>query len=84
MNVTLNGVISVSVEDEWLFDGQPLPVSFVCDLSEDTVRFEDGKVKMSFSVPVELAISEEEWSRAVGEVLARAVYTGSPGDAPSP
>ena len=84
MNVTLNGVISISVEDEWLFDGQPLPVSFVCELAEDTVRFEDGKVKMSFNVPVELAITEEEWSRAVGEVLARALYSPSSGETPSP
>ena len=84
MNVTLNGVISVSVEDEWLFDGQPLPVSFVCELSEESVRFEDGKVKMGFTVPVELAISEQEWSRAVGEVIARALYSASSGGSPAP
>ena len=74
MQVNLNGVISISVEDEWLFDGQPLPVSFVCELSEDAVNFdESGKVKMNFNVPVELCISEDEWQRAVGEVLARAI-----------
>lgn len=74
MDVTLNGVISISIEDEWLFDGQPLPVSFVCELNPEAVRFEDGKAKMSFTVPVELAISEQEYSRAVGELLAKAVY----------
>ena len=74
MDVTLNGVISISIEDEWLFEGQPLPVSFVCELNEETVRFEDGKAKLSFNVPVELAIAESEWSRAVGELLAKAVY----------
>jgi hypothetical protein len=73
MRLTLNGMISISVEDESLFDGQPLPVSFVCDLTEETVTFENGKVKMNFSVPVELCISDDEWSRAVGEVLARAL-----------
>lgn len=73
MQVTLSGVISICFEDEWLFDGQPLPLSFVCDFDENTVTFEDGKAKMQFSVPVELAISEAEWSRAVGEILARKI-----------
>lgn len=71
MQVTLSGVISVCVEDEWLFDGQPLPLSFVCEFTEDTVSFDEGKAKMHFNVPVELSISEAEWSRAIGEVLAR-------------
>jgi ABC-type antimicrobial peptide transport system permease subunit len=44
--------VSVCISDEWLFDGQPLPVSFVCELEEHTVGFEEGKAKMSFSVPV--------------------------------
>ncbi len=73
MQVNLNGVISISVEDEWLFDGQPLPVSFVCDCTEETVEFDGDKVKLNFNVPVELAIAENEWSRAVGELLARAL-----------
>ncbi len=77
MNVTLTGTIAITVEDESLFDGQPLPVSFVCQLTEDSVGFEDGKVKMNFTVPVELCISEDEWSRAVGEVLARAIHASS-------
>lgn len=72
MQIKLTGEVSVSVEDEALFDGHKLPVTFVCDLTEQTLHFEDGRVKMSFSVPVELALAEEEWSRAVGEVLARA------------
>lgn len=77
MQIKLSGVISISVEDEQLFGGQPLPVSFLCDVSEDVVEFEDGKVKMHFSVPVELCVSEDEWSRAVGEILARALQ-GAP------
>lgn len=77
MNVTLTGTIAITVEDETLFDGQPLPVSFVCQLTEDSVSFEGGKVKMNFHVPVELCISEDEWSRAVGEVLARAIQASS-------
>ncbi len=84
MDVTLNGVISISVCDEWLFDGQPLPVSFVCELSEESLRFEDGKVKMSFTVPVELAVGDDEWSRAMGEVLARVLYSTSPDESASP
>jgi hypothetical protein len=79
MQVTLSGVISICVEDEWLFDGQPLPLSFVCDFTEDTVAFEDGKAKMHFSVPVELSISEAEWSRAVGEVIARKLLEAAAG-----
>lgn len=78
MQVTLSGVISVSVEDEWLFDGQPLPLSFVCELNEESVSFGEGKARMQFSVPVELAISEAEWSRAVGEVLARKLLEPTP------
>jgi hypothetical protein len=73
MQVTLSGVISICIEGEWLFDGQPLPLSFVCQLDENMVGFEDGKAKMQFTVPVELAISEAEWSRAVGEVLAKSI-----------
>lgn len=75
VQIKLNGLISISVEDEKLFRGESLPVSFVCDVDEDTVLFEDGKVKMNFSVPVELCVSEDEWSRAVGEVLARALQS---------
>jgi len=74
MQVKLSGVISISVEDESLFDGQPLPVSFVCEVDEDSVDFSDAKVQLNFNVPVELSISEDEWSRAVGEVLARALH----------
>lgn len=73
MKIKMSGVISVSVEDEWLFDGQPLPVSFVCDFTEETADFDGERVKLNFNVPVELAIAENEWSRAVGEVLARAI-----------
>lgn len=78
MRVTLNGTLSITVEDETLFDGQPLPVSFVCDIGAEGVEFEQGKVRLNFRVPVELCVSEEEWSRAVGEVLARALQSSSP------
>lgn len=71
MQVTMSGAISISFEDEWLFDGQPLPLTFVCELTPEDVVFEDGKARMRFSVPVELSIGEGEWSRAVGELLAR-------------
>lgn len=77
MQVKLSGVISISVEDESLFDGQPLPVSFMCEVDEDSLEFADAKVQLNFSVPVELSISEDEWSRAVGEVLARAIHSPS-------
>jgi hypothetical protein len=72
MEIKLSGEVSVTVEDEALFDGHKLPVTFVCEITEKTLSFEGGKVKMSFSVPVELALAEEEWSRAIGEVFARA------------
>ena len=72
MDIKLTGEVSVSVEDETLFSGHKLPVTFVCEVTEQALKFEGGRVKMSFSVPVELALAEEEWSRAVGEVLARA------------
>ena len=81
MQVTLSGVISICIEDEWLFDGQPLPLSFVCEFAEDSVTFEDGKAKMQFTVPVELSISEAEWSRAIGEVLARKICEASASEA---
>lgn len=73
MKVTLSGLISVSIEGEWLFDGQPLPLTFVCELDEQGITFADGKAKMQFTVPVELAIGEDEWSRAIGEVLAKSI-----------
>lgn len=72
MKVKLIGEVSVSVEDESLFEGHKLPVSFVCDLDDETLSFENERVKMSFQVPVELALADAEWSRAVGEILARA------------
>lgn len=77
MQIKLNGLISISVEDEELFRGESLPVSFVCDAEDDSVVFEDGAVKLNFNVPVELSVSEDEWSRAVGEVLARALRESS-------
>ncbi len=79
MRVVLNGALSVSVEDEALFGGQSVPVSFVCKVEADTINFEADKVRMSFNVPVEMTVGEHEWSRALGEVLARALRpaTGS-------
>lgn len=73
MQIKLNGLISISIEDEKLFHGESLPVSFVCDVEDESLAFEDDKVKMNFDVPVELCVSEDEWSRAIGEALARAL-----------
>ncbi len=83
MKVGLSGVVSLQLEEEWLFDGQPVPVSFVCDLPDDGVTFSDGRATLSFSVPVELALSEDEWSRAVGEVLAPKLLEAPAGDSPA-
>lgn len=77
MQIKLNGLISISVEDEKLFRGESLPVSFVCEVDDESVLFDDDKVKMNFNVPVELCVSEDEWSRAVGEALARALQESS-------
>lgn len=74
MQITLSGAISICLEGEWLFEGQPLPLTFVCELEEENVVFEDAKAKMQFTVPVELAITEDEWSRAVGEILAKKIF----------
>lgn len=73
MQIKLNGLISISVEDEKLFRGESLPVSFVCDVEDESVVFADGKVMLNFNVPVQLCVSEDEWSRAVGEALAQAL-----------
>ncbi len=75
MKLRLNGVLSVTVEDESLFDGQPLPVSFECEVEQATLVFEDGKVRFDFRIPAQLSLPEAEWSRALGEVLARSLLT---------
>ncbi len=79
MRVMLKGALSVGVEHEALFGGQTVPVSFVCKIEADTISFEADKVRMSFNVPVEMMVGEHEWSRPLGEVLARALRpaTGS-------
>ncbi|HVE92456.1 MAG TPA: hypothetical protein VNE62_09200 [Actinomycetota bacterium] len=84
MELTLNGMVSVRIDDEWLFEAKPLPVSFECELAEENVRFENGKAKMSFMIPVELSVPEEEWSRVVGELLAKMLYAGAGPDSSSP
>lgn len=73
MKITLSGAISINVEGEWLFEGQALPLELVCNIEDSGLTFEDDKAKLRFTVPVELAVGEQEWSRAVGEVLARSI-----------
>lgn len=71
MRVTFAGNLSLQLEDEWLFDGRAVPVLLKADVDEEAITFEDGKARINVDVPIDLKISETEWSRAVGEVLAR-------------
>lgn len=71
MKVTLAGNLSLQIEDEWLFDGRAVPVVLKTTVRDEDVSFEDGKAQVTLDVPVELKISEAEWSRAMGEVIAR-------------
>ncbi len=71
MRVTFAGNLSLQLEDEWLFDGRAVPVLLKAEINEEEISFEDGKARIAVDVPIDLKISEREWSRAVGEVLAR-------------
>jgi hypothetical protein len=71
MRVTFAGNLSLQLEDEWLFDGRAVPVLLKAEINEEEISFEDGKARINVDVPIDLKISEREWSRAVGEVLAR-------------
>jgi len=71
MRVVFAGNLSLQIEDEWLYDGRTVPVVLKAEVDDDAVQFEDGKARIRVDVPVDLKISEKEWSRAVGEILAR-------------
>ncbi len=71
MRVTFAGNLALQLEDEWLYDGRSVPVVLKAEIDEDSITFEGGKARIRVDVPVDLKISEREWSRAVGELLAR-------------
>ncbi|HVE91509.1 MAG TPA: hypothetical protein VNE62_04275 [Actinomycetota bacterium] len=71
MRVTFAGSLSMQIEDEWLYDGRAVPVVLKAEIDEDVISFEDGRARLRLDLPIDLKISEQEWSRAVGEVLAR-------------
>jgi hypothetical protein len=71
MRVTLGGNLALQLEDEWLYDGRSVPVVLKAEVNLDEITFSEGKARIRVDVPVDLKISEEEWSRAVGEALAR-------------
>ena len=71
MRVTFAGNLSLQLEDEWLYDGRAVPVVLKADVEEEDIVFEDGRARLCVDVPIDLKISEKEWSRAVGEALAR-------------
>ena len=71
MRVTFAGNISLQLEDEWLYDGRAVPVVLKAEVDEEDIAFEDGRARLCVDVPIDLKISEREWSRAMGEVIAR-------------
>lgn len=71
MRVTFAGNLSLQLEDEWLYDGRSVPVVLKAEVDEEAISFEDGRARIRVDVPVDLKISEREWSRAVGEAIAR-------------
>lgn len=71
LRVTLSGSLSLQVEDEWLFEGRAVPVLLRTVVAEEGVVFVDNKAHLTIDVPVDLKISEREWSRAIGELIAR-------------
>lgn len=71
MRVELRGWVSVDLDGEQLFEGEALPVRFVNDVDDDQIDLRDEAVKLRFSVPVELDVADDEWLRAVAEVMVR-------------
>lgn len=78
MRVTFTGKLSLQIEDEWLYEGRSVPVVLKADVTEDDITFEDGRARLRLDVPVDLKVSEQEWSRAVGEAIARYLKAGDP------
>lgn len=76
MRVTFTGKLSLQIEDEWLYEGRSVPVVLKAEVTEDAVSFEDGRARLRVDVPVDLKVSEGEWSRAVGEAIARYLRAG--------
>jgi hypothetical protein len=71
MRITFAGNLSLQLEDEWLYDGRSVPVVLKAEVSEEDITFDGGRARIRVDIPVDLKISEREWSRAVGEALAR-------------
>lgn len=76
MRVTFTGKLSLQIEDEWLYEGRSVPVVLKAEVDDPALAFEDGRTRIRIDVPVDLKISEREWSRAVGEVIARHLRAG--------
>ena len=78
MRVSLSGHLSLQIEDEPLYDGRSVPVLLKAEVEEQEISFSNGKARIRVDVPVDLKISEHEWSRAVGEILARSFRQPTP------
>lgn len=76
MRLTFTGKLSLQIEDEWLYEGRTVPVVLKAEVEEGDIAFEDGRARLRLDVPVDLKVSEHEWSRAVGEIIARYLRTG--------